>query len=63
MVAALNAALVTAASSPAALTAAGTLGVRVDKYAAAQVQVGDLSTPDVAFMGCYMCSRERNLAR
>ena len=53
----------TAASSPAALTAAGTLGVRVDKYAAAQVQVGDLSTPDVAFMGCYMCSRERNLAR
>lgn len=41
----------TAASSSAALTAASILGVRVDKYAAAQVQVGDLSTPDVAFMG------------
>ncbi len=46
-----NAALVTAADGPAALTAAAALGVDVRLAEATQVQAGDLSTSDVAFYG------------
>ncbi len=46
-----NAALVTAASAGAALTAAKALGIDTYYATAVQVQAGNLSTPDVGFYG------------